>query len=330
MKRNEQPATVMVHGMVSASPKMRQLFDWVERVARTDSTVLIRGESGTGKELVARAIHAASRRSSGPFQAINCATLTPEHLASELFGHVRGAFTGAVRDRSGLFALAHRGTLFLDEVAEIPLDLQSRLLRVLQERVYVPLGGTAPREVDVRILAATHRALRSEVAAGRFREDLMYRIRVVPLYLPTLAERTHDITALTWTFIDEFNAQSAGWGGRQIDEVRADTLALMHAYRWPGNVRELRNVVEQAFALGQGPILLPEDLTPELRGEPPVSSGMAAAALGAPVGHPSDDATEESRIRQALAASGGRRAAAAEALGVSRTTLWRRMQALGI
>ena len=319
--------------MVTVAPAMRELFRRVERVAATDSSVLIRGESGTGKELVARAIHACSRRAAGPFRAVNCATLTPDHLASELFGHVRGAFTGAVRDRPGHFALADGGTLFLDEVAEIPLDLQARLLRVLQERVYVPLGGTAPREVDVRVVAATNRALRAEVAAGRFREDLMYRVRVVTLYLPILADRKGDIAALAWHFIDEFNARAATWGGRRIDEIDDAALALLERYPWPGNIRELRNVIEQAFALGEGAALGPSDLTPELRGEPPPVRQVRdrALAVGAEAAEPApEDDPEATRIRAALAASGGRRVEAAERLGVSRTTLWRRMRELGI
>lgn len=345
MKHSERPETTLVHGMVTASPRMRELFQLVDRVARTDSTVLIRGESGTGKELVAQAIHKLSQRHGGPFRALNCATLTPEHLASELFGHVRGAFTGAVRDRPGHFALADRGTLFLDEIAEMSLDLQARLLRVLQERRYVPLGGNAPREVDVRVLAATHHALRAEVAAGRFREDLMYRVRVVTLYLPTLAERDGDIVALTWHFIDEFNERARAWGGREINEISDEAVALLNRYPWPGNVRELRNVVEQAYALGTGPCFGVDDLTPELLGEGPGSRATRAPAPrpqrpprdpdlggfegdGAPL--PDAPLDEEARIRRALAAAGGRKTEAAAKLGISRTTLWRRMKQLGI
>lgn len=336
MKRAERPATTTAHGMVTASPRMLALFERIERVARTDSTVLIRGETGTGKELVARAIHSLSRRRAGAFQALNCATLTAEHLASELFGHTRGAFTGAVRDRPGHFAMANGGSLFLDEIAEMPLPLQTRLLRVLQERRYVPLGGTRPQEVDVRVLAATHQALRAQVSAGRFREDLMYRVRVVTLYLPTLAERTGDIPALAWHFVDEFNGRSRAWGGRQIREFTAAALDAMAAYPWPGNVRELRNVIEQAYALGEGPRLTLADLTPELRGEGPASRAtrtQASGQLGSggpqalPPGPNRDD---EAHIRAALAQAGGRKAAAAELLGISRTTLWRRMRELGI
>ena len=184
------------HGIYTCAPEMQPLFRLIERVARTDCTVLVRGETGCGKELVARAIHTLSPRNQHPFQDINCATLSPTLLESELFGHVRGAFTGAVSDHQGVFKLADKGTLFLDEVAEIPLEIQARLLRVLEEQTFVPVGGTKAVRVDVRLISATHKALRREVAAGRFREDLLYRIRVVPLFLPSLRERTGDIEGL--------------------------------------------------------------------------------------------------------------------------------------
>ena len=183
------------HGIITVAPEMREFFDLLERVARTESSVLIRGETGTGKELVAGAIHALSPRKSGPFRALNCAMLTPELLASELFGHVRGAFTGAVRDRRGLLFMADGGTLFLDEIAELPLEIQARLLRVLQERVFVRLGDSEPIKVDIRLISATNKALRREVAERRFREDLMYRVRVVPIFLPPLRARTGDVEA---------------------------------------------------------------------------------------------------------------------------------------
>ncbi|MBW2526099.1 MAG: sigma 54-interacting transcriptional regulator [Deltaproteobacteria bacterium] len=302
-----------VHGIVTVAPQMLKFLDLVRRVAKSDSSVLIRGATGTGKELVARALHTMSGRSEGPFEALNCAMLTPELLASELFGHVRGAFTGAVASRRGVFSMADTGTVFLDEISEMPLDIQARLLRVLQERTFVPLGATAPLTVDVRVLSATHRALRDEVRAGRFREDLMYRVRVVPLFLPRLADRDGDVQALAWHFIDEFNAR----GLRQIQGIDAVAVDAMLAYSWPGNVRELHNVVEHAFAIGEGPVLRLEDLTPELRGEPPYE------------GDPEEldpHAAERRRILEALDAVGGRRSDAAEALGMSRTTLWRKLR----
>jgi two-component system response regulator AtoC len=309
------------HGILTVSPEMRRFFRLLERAARTPSTVLVRGETGSGKELVARALHENSPRRNRPFRAVNCAALSAELLASELFGHVRGAFTGAVRDRTGLLSLADGGTVFLDEVAEMPLDIQARLLRVLQERQFVPLGGSDPVSVDVRIVSATHRALRTEVEQKRFREDLMYRLRVVVLYLPRLAERTGDVEALTWHFIAELNEQ----GFRRVTGIADDALQAMLAYPWPGNVRELRNNLEQAFAIGEGAVLTLDDLAPELRGQEPerswreqADSPQTAADL------------ERERLLDALRVSGGRKTEAAEHLGMSRSTLWRKLKMYGI
>ncbi|MFU8805778.1 MAG: sigma-54 interaction domain-containing protein [Bradymonadaceae bacterium] len=315
--RNPQRESVNFFGMISAAPQMKTYFDMVRRVARAESSVLIRGETGTGKELSAQAIHQLSRRSQGPFRAVNCATFTSELLASELFGHVRGAFTGAVEDRKGLFELANEGIIFLDEIAEIPLEIQARLLRVIQEQRFIPVGGTQSKKVDVQVISATHRALRQEVAQGRFREDLMYRIRVVPIFLPPLVERDGDIELLAWHFIDSFN-ERAGMP-RRITGIDSLAYEAMLTYEWPGNVRELRNVIEYAFVIGDGEVLRLEDLTPEIRGEPP------------PVRGEDDDLREDERRRiiAALKASGGQREEAAERLGVSRTTLWRRMKKMG-
>lgn len=306
------------HGMLTTADRMRDFFRILERVAKSESTVLIRGESGTGKELAARALHELSPRSHGPFRAVNCATFTRDLLASELFGHARGAFTGAIRDREGLFQLADGGTVFLDEIAELPLDLQAQLLRVLQERSFVPVGGTEPINVDVRVVSATHQALRREVEARRFREDLMYRVRVVPLFLPRLVEREGDVAALTWQFIDQFNAkhQRERRGARIIEGIDQRAMKAMCAYPWPGNIRELRNVIEYAFAIGEGPVMTPDDLTPELRGEP-VPGGESDMSLGE---------IERERIVAALREAQGRKADAAEALGMSRSTLWRKLR----
>ncbi len=294
--------------MLTQAPCMLELFATLERVAKTTSTVLVRGETGTGKELVAHAVHACSSRASKPFRAINCATLTPELLASELFGHVRGAFTGAVRDHEGLFAQADTGTIFLDEIAELPLALQAQLLRVLQERSFVPVGGTTPQSVDVRLVAATNKALRTEVAERRFREDLMYRVRVIPLFLPPLVDRAGDVECLLWKFIDDFNAH----GLRQITSISGEAISAIRDYSWPGNIRELQNLVEYAFALGIGPELKFAELPPELRGVAPSSRR--------------DSGDEREVIRQALAVADGKKAEAAAALGMSRSTLWRKMK----
>ena len=317
------------HGIVTASPQMRELFELLRRAARSDASILIRGESGTGKELAAAAVHRLSRRRERPFKAINCATLTPELAASELFGHVRGAFTGAIRERAGLFALADGGTVFLDEVAELSPEIQARLLRVLQERTFVPVGGTEPIRVDVRLLAATNKSLRDEVEQRRFREDLMYRIRVVPVFLLPLVEREGDVEALTWHFIEKFNErqrerrvddEDIPW--REIEAIAPDAHARLLAYHWPGNVRELRNVIEYAFAIGEGPVLESHELPPELRGEPPPRATRIVASVGAAT----DD--ERARIIEALRSAGGLKSQAAELLGISRTTLWRKMREL--
>jgi two-component system, NtrC family, response regulator AtoC len=298
--------------MVTVAPQMLAFFELLERVARTEASVLLRGETGTGKELAAAAIHHLSPRAHGPFRAINCATLTPELAGSELFGHVRGAFTGAVSSRPGLFELADGGTVFLDEVAELTADIQARLLRVLQERTFVPIGGTQPKSVDIRLVTATNKSLREAVEQRRFREDLMYRVRVVPLFIPPLVERSGDVEALTWHFIDHFNQL----GSRVVEGVTESVFELLLAYPWPGNVRELRNVIEYAFAVGRGDTLTVDELPPELRGELPSHRGEG----------PLED--ERTRILEALRLAGGQRSQAADLLGISRTTLWRRMREL--
>jgi transcriptional regulator with PAS, ATPase and Fis domain len=301
------------HGLFTQAPEMTPLLRRLERVARIDCTVLVRGESGSGKELVARAIHEIGPRRQGPFRAVNCATLSPTLLESELFGHKRGAFTGAVRDHHGLYEQADGGTLFLDEVAEMPLDIQARLLRVLEERTFVPVGGTKPMSVDVRLVSASNQALRRAVAEKRFRDDLRYRIRVVPLFLPPLRQRTGDVEALVWHFVERFTTRGIG----RIDGIARRAMDALRSYPWPGNVRELRNVVEHAFIVGEDAILDLDDLTPELRGEGPEDEPRLEAPLLQ---------LERQRILDALARHRGRRLAAAADLGMSRTTLWHKLK----
>lgn len=308
------------HGILSRDPAMQQAIKIIRNVAETEATVLIRGESGTGKELVAQALHSESVRRAKPFLAINCAALTPSLLESELFGHVKGAFTGAVRSHAGLFQRADGGSLFLDEVAELPLELQAKLLRVLQEQSFIPVGADHAVNVDVRIIAATHRSLREEVKAGRFREDLMYRLRVVPIFLPPLRERRLDVNLLLWHSIQQHNQQ----GPRHVDSIAPDAMRRLLDYRWPGNVRELKNVVEYAFAVGRGNEITLEDLPPEFRETAAV--GNAASALIRSVRR----ADEADLIREALQACGGHLEDAARYAGMSRATFWRKRKKYGI
>jgi transcriptional regulator with PAS, ATPase and Fis domain len=323
----DDDAPLLFHGMWTRDAAMKRAFHIAERAARREASVLVRGETGTGKELFARAIHALSPRATGPFAAINCAALPPTLLESELFGHVRGAFTGAVRDQPGFFKGADRGTAFLDEVAEMPLELQAKLLRVLETKTVIPVGGREPIPVDARIVAATHQSLRSAVLAGRFRADLMYRLRVIPIFLPPLRARPLDVALLAQKTIEELNRQ----GGRQIARVSPPAQAALESYPWPGNVRELRNALEYAYVIGEGPVLVPSDLPSEIA-QPGTSPDAVEAAplVNAPPAPSPSEPPEVSRIRRALERSGGSRERAAQMLGISRVTLWRRMRDLGI
>jgi transcriptional regulator with PAS, ATPase and Fis domain len=300
---------------------MREIFRIIERVAVDDATVLVRGETGTGKELVAHAIHELSPRRRGPFRAINCAALPANLLESELFGHVRGAFTGAVADTPGHLQLSHKGTLFLDEVAEMPPELQAKLLRVLETRSVLPVGARQPLPVDVRVVSATHRALRQEVELGRFRADLMYRLRVIPIFLPALRERREDIGLLCDKLIESMNRTAR----RRIERVAPSALAVLERHDWPGNVRELRNVLQYAYAIGDGPILQPKDLPPEL-----LERSLDSIDLAVTSTHGSLLDPEARRIALVLERNGGNRSKAAKVLGMSRVTLWRRLRALGL
>ncbi len=313
---------LLFHGMWTSDPRMKEAFRIIERVAGEDMTVLVRGETGTGKELVAAAIHELSSRKAGPFRALNCAALPPNLLESELFGHARGAFTGAVKDTPGHMQLAHGGTLFLDEVAELPLELQAKILRVIETHTVLPVGARDPVPVDVRIVSATHRSLRAEVEAGRFRADLMFRLRVIPIRLPPLRERPADVLLIGHKIIDELNAR----GRRQISSVAPAAAAALERYEWPGNVRELKNVLAYAFAIGTGPVRELADLPAEVTTRAPLLEVVVAAAA------PEADelGPDARRIRDALVRTGGNRDRAAKLLGMSRVTLWRRMRELGL
>lgn len=316
------PDAEQLQNLVSRDPAMKRAFQVIRHVAETDTTVLVRGESGSGKELVARALHAESRRRDHPFIAVNCAALTVSLIESELFGHEKGAFTGASARRDGLFAQANGGTLFLDEISELPLEAQAKLLRVLEDQVVTRVGGNETFAVDVRVIAATHRSLREEVKSGRFREDLMYRLRVVPIFIPALRDRLGEVELLLQRFLEEFNAR----GPRFVAGIAPEAMRTLLDHTWPGNVRELRNVVQYAFAVGRGAELLVDELPPELRGDVDGTDGLERT--------PPLDSTlqtdEAASIRRALEVSGGRIGDAAALLGISRPTLWRRRKRLGI
>jgi len=308
-------------GMVGNSRVMQELRGRIAQVAPTDETVLICGESGTGKELVARAIHAHSRRAGGPLVSLNCPALSAQLTESELFGHRRGAFTGAESDRVGRFELAHGGTILLDEITEIDLPLQAKLLRVLQERTFERVGCSETRTANARVVASTNRELSEEVAAGRFRQDLYYRLAVVPLVLPPLREREDDVQLLA----DHFLARAAHRLGRQAYELEPCARELFAAYHWPGNVRELENIITRACVLNEGQAITADQLRPWL--EQPDRVGAAEAAL--PVGSRLED-LERQMILATLEHYEGHRAKAAQALGIGVRTLSGKLRNYGI
>jgi two-component system nitrogen regulation response regulator NtrX len=313
------------HTMVGDSFAMVKLREQVAMAAPTNGRVLIFGENGTGKELVARTIHAMSRRRSGPFVEVNCAAIPEELIESELFGHVRGAFTGAVADRRGKFELAHGGTIFLDEIGDMSLKTQAKVLRVLQEQVMEAVGGSARIRVDARVLAATNKDLPAEIRGGRFREDLYFRLNVVPVHVPPLRERVQDIPLLA----DHFMAMLAREYGRRPKTFDADATSTLQRYAWPGNVRELRNLVERLMIMVPSDRVTARDLSfLDQGGAIPAPAQDRPAAL-APL-HDARDEFERQYILRALAAQQGNISRTAEVLGVERSNLYRKMRAFGI
>jgi two-component system nitrogen regulation response regulator GlnG len=310
--------------LVGVSPAMLDLFKTIGRLAARDISVLITGESGTGKELVARAIHAASTRAERAFVAVNTAAVPRELLESELFGHERGAFTGAVAARAGRFRDASGGTLFLDEIGDMPVDLQAKLLRVLQEGEVTPVGGGAPEVVDVRILAATHRDLDAAVAAGDFREDLLYRLRVVPLHIPALRERRDDIRVLAEHFIDRYADELAD-GARVLTE---EALERLRRYDWPGNVRELENAVKRALVLSTGDVLTPEEASLSKLIEEEACAALEAGETD--VYRRILMRVERPLLEVVLGHTEGNQIRAAALLGMNRNTLRKKIVDLGI
>jgi two-component system response regulator HydG len=313
--------------IVGVSEPMRRLLASVPRVGQTDSTVLVTGESGTGKELIARALHATSRRAQGPFVSVSCAAL-PEHLLeNELFGHVKGAFTGALAARKGLLEDAHGGTFFLDEVGEAPLAIQVKLLRVLEERSIRRLGDNRSLPVDIRVVAATNRDLEVAVQEKTFREDLLYRLNVIRLHLPPLRERSDDVPLLARHFLAMHCRQLA----RDLDGFSPDALAVLDDYPFPGNVRELSNVIEQAVALAVGPLIELDDLPERVRRgqSPPARVTPSATTSSSPL-EDALEGVEQEQIREALRVTGWNISQAATRLGVSRNTLRYRIEKYGL
>lgn len=308
------------HSMIGEAPRMQQVFQVIGRVAAQSSTVLIRGESGTGKELVARAVHNNSPRSAKPFVAINCAALTDSLLESELFGHEKGAFTGAHVQKKGLLEIAEGGTVFLDEIGELPLNLQAKLLRVLQGREFQRVGGTRTIRADVRILAATNRDLEAALKAHSFREDLYYRLNVVAIEVPALRERKEDIPLLAAWFVKKFSVAA----NRHVSGISAQARNCLLGYDWPGNVRELENAIERAVVLGSADLVLPEDL-PEA-----VTESAASPTAGSGAYHEVLAATKKRIIEDALAQSQGNFTEAARRLGVHPNYLHRLASNLGL
>jgi len=311
--------------LIGQSAAMLEVYRVVDAVSGNKSTVLLSGESGTGKELVARTIHQRSVVANGPFVAVNCAGLAETLLDSQLFGHRRGSFTGAVADHDGMFRAATGGTLFLDEIAEIPIALQPKFLRALQEREVIPLGATAPIPVDVRVIAATNRRMDEELRAGRFREDLYYRLNVVRIELPPLRARGDDVRLL----IDHFVARFANHYGVAPKVVTPDALHALCTYAWPGNVRELQNVIERAFALSRSDTLARSDL-PDLGDSTlaPAPPPVAARAADAPPERLAD--VERRAIQRALIRNAGNKNAAARELGIDRQRLYRKITKYGL
>jgi DNA-binding NtrC family response regulator len=324
--RQQLQQTLGLENIVGRSPAMTQVFELVKKAARSEANILVLGESGTGKELIARAIHANSPRAGQPFVPVDCASL-PEHLLeSELFGHEKGAFTGAVRSKPGLMETAHRGTLFLDEIAELPAPLQVKLLRVLQERQIRRVGGTSLVDVDVRVVSATNRDLRDAIAKGQFREELYYRINVIAIQLPPLRERAGDVRLLAHTFLKQYGQ------GRvtAIDDAAAQAL---ERYAWPGNVRELQNVIERACALAEGPTVTVKDLPDHVLHAIPRPAAVSEAVAAVPSAEGDltlKDAKERwlqvlevAYLRDLLARHDGNVSSAAKAAGIDRKTFHR-------
>lgn len=312
--------TSKFYGVIGQHKSMVDIYNLIEEVAESDSSVLIVGESGTGKEMIANAIQKVSKRKSEPFIKINCSVFPPTILASELFGHVKGAYTDAVKDRIGRFELADKGTIFLDEIAEMPLQMQVQLLRVLQEGTFERVGESETRKVDVRVIAATNKEIQKELEEGRFREDLYYRLNVIPITIPPLRKHRSDIPHLVQHFINKYALVS----GKDISEIDDEAMDILVSYSWPGNIRELENAIEYAFARTKDNLIRASKLPPNIRLQADYSDQYIQE-------DPASVKVDEYRkLRQVLEKNHWNRSKAATELGMGRTTLWRRMKALDL
>jgi len=317
--RTELQDSRRAHSIVGNSLQIRQLLDMVRQVAPSHATVLLQGESGTGKELVARALHTSSARANKPFIALNCAALPESLLEAELFGHEKGAFTGATARRQGRFELADGGTLFLDELGEMSPQVQVKLLRVLQEGEFERVGGTQTIKVDTRIVAATNKDLKSEVEGGRFREDLFYRLNVITITLPPLRDRREDIPLLAQHFLTVYAAKAAK-NGKRVAGISREALTALTAWRWPGNVRELENVIERAVVLCHTDTILVEDLPQDQREVEPTDPRSITIPIGTPL-----EEVERMLIQETLVAVKGDKRLAAQLLGIATRTIYRKI-----
>jgi PAS domain S-box-containing protein len=304
------------HDVIGSSKMMQEVFLLIEEIADSDASVLIQGESGTGKEMIANAVQATSLRKNAPFIKVNCSVFPPQLLASELFGHVRGAFTGAIRDRIGRFEMANKGTLFLDEVAEMPLQMQLQLLRVLQEGTFEHVGESITRKVDVRIIAATNKDLKKVIAEGKFREDLYYRLNVIPIEIPPLRERPEDIPHLVEHFLQEYSMLSK----KNIQEIENSAMDLLLKYTWPGNIRELENAIEYAVARTKGTVIKTAVLPPSIRPNNHHAANLNLSTSG------EAKPSEYQKLLHLLEKHHWNRTRVAQELGIGRTTLWRKIR----
>jgi two-component system, NtrC family, response regulator HydG len=307
------------HGILGSSAPMQRVYDLITNAAQSDAPVIIFGESGTGKELIARAIHESKSAQQRPYVKVNCAALNESLLESELFGHVKGAFTGAHKDRTGRFEAANEGDIFLDEIGDLPFSTQVKLLRVLEEKVIERVGDQRPISIDVRIISATNRDLKRLVEQGKFREDLFYRINVIPIHVPALRERVSDIPLLAEHFFRRIQLKS----DKKINGIAKEAMHLLMAHTWPGNVRELKSTFEYAFVTCQGLMIQPRDLPPDI-------TGMPVAVPSAINAGRTKDELKKRRLIEALDQAGGNQSRAAEILGVTRVTVWNQMRKFGI